>query len=132
MSIRSLGDLDNFKKFQRLNEEKKEREKATLEQQRLQRLELESRQAAAITEAQERQKAQEQERQAAEARKKAEEEAKRENALKEAQRAREEAKREREAMTGHLDLHAQSVVLATDLDQMFEDGDGDAVMTEPP
>eukprot|EP00039_Didymoeca_costata_P018465 m.333550 g.333550 ORF g.333550 m.333550 type:complete len:922 (+) comp17171_c0_seq1:156-2921(+) len=102
---------DDFKKFQRLNEEKKEREKLQAEKAEQQRKEFETKQAALQSEAEaqkaanEKQKELEKER---EAQRVEEEKAKRDA---EAERLREEAKKEREAMSGHVDLHGQSAIM---------------------
>lgn len=108
------GNDDDFRKFQRMNEDKKAREKAAAERVEQQRREQDAKRAAA----EDRKVQQEREAQEAVERAKQAETDKRTNALADAQRLREEAKAKREAMEGHVDIHEQSTLL-----EDFEEGD---------
>lgn len=108
------GNDDDFRKFQRMNEDKKAREKAAAERVEQQRRELDAKRAAA----EDRKVQQEREAKEAVERAKQVEEDKRTNALADAQRLREEAKAKREAMEGHVDIHEQSTLL-----EDFAEGD---------
>jgi hypothetical protein len=125
------GNDDDFKKFQRLNAEKKQREEAAQERAEQQRKDIESRRAAQ----QDRQAAQERDAAAAIERQKQDEEDKRTNALAEAQRLREEAKKKREAMEGHVDLHEQSALFEEFAEGNMFDGEkrsGEVEMEDAP
>eukprot|EP00038_Savillea_parva_P031361 m.85645 g.85645 ORF g.85645 m.85645 type:complete len:339 (+) comp9637_c0_seq2:3145-4161(+) len=114
-------DVSDFSKFQQLSLEKKVREQSDAEE--AQRLEQERLQAEAKKRELAEQQRLERERQQADlVKQQAEEEAKRQaDEAAERERLREEAKREREAMTGHMDLHQQSTVMAA----FGNDGDDD-------
>jgi hypothetical protein len=111
--VAAADESSDFKKFQRLKEEKQIREKAQAERAELQRSEHEARRKAAAVEAEEARTRKIQEAKDEVARVAKIEEEKKTTALADAQRLREEAKQKREAQAATVDLHEQSAAMDT-------------------